>query len=158
MASPPPPRQQWLLEGAVAAFHHVLTISTRSRMYDQAEHWTLRSLLTTLALDVRGSLSVVSRVNLCVGFRNTEHGDGHSTMWAWRTTPRQSTRSAMLHGMCYNLCLASWAGGRLVILDRKLRVVESNSSHCVTLTPSIHPHPPRLHPPNSILRVRRRLL
>ena len=64
MASPPPPRQQWLLEGAVAAFHHVLTISTRSRMYDQAEHWTLRSLLTTLALDVRGSLSVVSRVNL----------------------------------------------------------------------------------------------
>ena len=28
MASPPPPRRRWLLEGAGAAFQHVLTAST----------------------------------------------------------------------------------------------------------------------------------
>ena len=135
MASPPPPRQQWLLEGAVAAFHHVLTISTRSRMYDQAEHWTLRSLLTTLALDVRGSLSVVSRVNLRVGFRNTEHSDGrlNHVGLAHDATTVDTVGDVARYVL---LCFASWAGGRLVILDRKLRVVESNSSHCVALTPS----------------------
>ena len=36
MASPPPPRRWWLLEGAGAAFQHVLTASTVT--YDQAEH------------------------------------------------------------------------------------------------------------------------
>jgi hypothetical protein len=36
MASPPPPRRRWLLEGAGAALQHVLTASTVT--YDQAEH------------------------------------------------------------------------------------------------------------------------
>ena len=36
MASPPQPRRRWLLEGAGAAFQHVLTASTVT--YDQAEH------------------------------------------------------------------------------------------------------------------------
>ena len=36
MASPPPLRRRWLLEGAEAAFQHVLTASTVT--YDQAEH------------------------------------------------------------------------------------------------------------------------
>jgi hypothetical protein len=36
MASPPPPRRRWLLEGAEAAFQHVLIASTVT--YDQAEH------------------------------------------------------------------------------------------------------------------------
>jgi hypothetical protein len=35
MASPPPPRRRWLLEGAGAAFQHVLTASTVT--YDQSE-------------------------------------------------------------------------------------------------------------------------
>ena len=41
MASPPPPRRRWLLEGAGAAFQHVLTASTAGR-YDQAEHCPIR--------------------------------------------------------------------------------------------------------------------
>ena len=36
MASPPLPRRRWLLEGAGAAFQHVLTASTVT--YDEAEH------------------------------------------------------------------------------------------------------------------------
>ena len=36
MASPPPPRRRWLLEGAGAAFQHVLTPSTVTD--DKAEH------------------------------------------------------------------------------------------------------------------------
>ena len=36
MAPPPQPRRRWLLEGAGAAFQHVLTASTVT--YDQAEH------------------------------------------------------------------------------------------------------------------------
>ena len=40
MASPPPPRRRWLLEGAGAAFQHVLTASTVT--YDQAEHCPIR--------------------------------------------------------------------------------------------------------------------
>ena len=40
MASPPPPRRRWLLEGAEAAFQHVLTASTVT--YDQAEHCPIR--------------------------------------------------------------------------------------------------------------------
>ena len=40
MASPPPPRRRWLLEGAGADFQHVLTASTVT--YDQAEHCPIR--------------------------------------------------------------------------------------------------------------------
>ena len=40
MASPPPPRRRWLLEGAGAAFQHVLTASTVT--YDQSEHCPIR--------------------------------------------------------------------------------------------------------------------
>ena len=40
MASPPQPRRRWLLEGAGAAFQHVLTASTVT--YDQAEHCPIR--------------------------------------------------------------------------------------------------------------------
>ena len=40
MASPPQPRRRWLLEGAGAAFQHVLTASTVT--YDQAEHYPIR--------------------------------------------------------------------------------------------------------------------
>ena len=40
MASPPQPRQRWLLEGAGTAFQHVLTASTVT--YDQAEHCPIR--------------------------------------------------------------------------------------------------------------------
>ena len=40
MASPPPPRQRWLLEGAWVAFQHVLTDSTVT--CDQAEHCPIR--------------------------------------------------------------------------------------------------------------------
>ena len=36
MASPPPPRRRWLLEGAGAAIQHVLTASMAT--YDQVEH------------------------------------------------------------------------------------------------------------------------
>ena len=39
-ASPPPPRRRWLLEGAGAAFQHVLTASAVT--YDQAEHCPIR--------------------------------------------------------------------------------------------------------------------
>jgi hypothetical protein len=41
MVSPPPPRRRWLLEGAGAAFQHVLKASTVT--YDQlAEHCPIR--------------------------------------------------------------------------------------------------------------------
>ena len=40
MASPPQPRRRWLLEGAGAAFQHVLTASTVT--YDQSEHCPIR--------------------------------------------------------------------------------------------------------------------
>ena len=40
VASPPPPRRRWLLEGAGSAFQHVLTASTVT--YDQAEHCPIR--------------------------------------------------------------------------------------------------------------------
>ena len=40
MASPPLPRRRWLLEGAGAAFQHVLTAFTV--MYDQAEYCPIR--------------------------------------------------------------------------------------------------------------------
>ena len=40
MASPPPLRRRWLLEGAGAAFQHVLTASTVT--YDQDEHCLIR--------------------------------------------------------------------------------------------------------------------
>ena len=40
MASTPPPRRRCLLEGAGAAFQHVLTASTVT--YDQAEHCPIR--------------------------------------------------------------------------------------------------------------------
>ena len=40
MASPPPRRRRWLLEGAGAAFQHVLTASTVT--YDESEHCPVR--------------------------------------------------------------------------------------------------------------------
>jgi hypothetical protein len=40
MASLPPPRRRWLLEGAGAAFQYVLTASTVT--YDQSEHCPIR--------------------------------------------------------------------------------------------------------------------
>ena len=40
MASPPPPRRRWLLEGAGAAFQHVLAASTVT--YDESEHCPIR--------------------------------------------------------------------------------------------------------------------
>ena len=40
MASPPPPRRQWLPEGAGAAFQHVLTASTAT--YDESEYCPIR--------------------------------------------------------------------------------------------------------------------
>ena len=39
-SSPHEPRRRWLLEGAGAAFQHVLTASTVT--YDQAEHCPIR--------------------------------------------------------------------------------------------------------------------
>ena len=36
MASPPPPPRRWLMEGAGAAFQHVLTASTVA--YDESDH------------------------------------------------------------------------------------------------------------------------
>ena len=40
MALPPPPRRRWLLEGAGAAFQHLLTASTVT--YDESEHCPIR--------------------------------------------------------------------------------------------------------------------
>ena len=46
MASPPQPRRRWLLEGAGAAFQHVLTASTVT--YDQSERTVPYSTPTSL--------------------------------------------------------------------------------------------------------------
>ena len=45
-ASPPQPRWRWLLEGAGAAFQHVLTASTVT--YDQAVHCPITHTPTSL--------------------------------------------------------------------------------------------------------------
>ena len=40
--SPPSPRQRWLLEGAGAAFQHVLTVSTVRYDVDESDHCPIR--------------------------------------------------------------------------------------------------------------------
>jgi hypothetical protein len=52
MASPPPPPPRWLLEGAGAAFQHVLTAFTVT--YDQAEHCPIRLRASTDSQAIRG--------------------------------------------------------------------------------------------------------
>ena len=48
MASPPPPRRRWLLEGAGVAFQRVLTASTVT--YDQADQVSTRSSTSPIAI------------------------------------------------------------------------------------------------------------
>ena len=80
MASPPPPRRQWLLlEGAGAAFQHVLTASTV--MYDQSEHCSIQLRAWADSKAIGGSprghtrlrCRVTAYMNVCVSLPLTVH-------------------------------------------------------------------------------------
>jgi hypothetical protein len=67
IASPPPPRRRWLLEGAGAAFQHVLTASTV--MYDQAEHCPIRLRAWANTVATGAKLGVVLEAVNAYGMR-----------------------------------------------------------------------------------------
>ena len=74
MASPPPPQRRWLLEGAGAAFQHVLTAFTVT--YDQSEHCPIRLRAWDDSQAIGGGprdrtrlqCKVIAYMNVCVSF------------------------------------------------------------------------------------------